>query len=812
GLTVRSTYGPTETTAFTTQIPYVAGDVVPASVPIGRPMDNARTYVLDEFLRPVPPGVTGELYVAGSGLARGYDGRAALTAERFVACPYGGGRMYRTGDLARWSSEGQLLFEGRVDDQVKIRGFRIEPAEVEAVLAAHESVGQVAVVVREDQPGAKRLVAYVVPAGPEVDGDLLREFAAKSLPDYMVPASVMGLAALPVTVNGKLDRAALPAPEISGSTGRGPVTPVEEVLCALFAEVLGLERVGAEDSFFALGGDSIMSMLVVSRARRAGVVITARQVFEHKSPAGLAAVALSGTELARAAEPAEEDTGVGRAPLTPVMLDLVERAGPNALTGVLSQSMLVETPVGLDLPRLVAAVQVLLDHHDILRARLDLSDGTPQLVVPEQGAAAEDRVVRVDTASLTAESLAEVVQAEGRRAVERLDPQAGSMVQLVWFDAGPAVPGRLLVVAHHLVVDGVSWRVLVPDLAAAYEALREGRDPRPERGTSYRRWAETLKSQALGAERTAELRAWTRLIGGPNQLLGKRALDPAFDTVARGVRRVEVKVPIQVTTELLTRLPAAFDAGIDDVLLAGLVAAVGEWRRRQGRNLAGGVLIEVESHGRTPLTEDMDLTRTVGWFTGSHPVRLEPGTTEYARIRTGGPAAGRLLKRVREQLRAVPGDGLGFGLLRHLNPKTAQALAGLPTPQIGFNYLGRFTAGPATSATPVAGGAWQPVGDTVLGGTADADTPASRLLEAGGLVRDLPEGPELTVSLVCPVGPFEEKALRELADGWVAMLSGLASHVPDAEGAQPTPSDFHLVALAQSQIDALQIKLSGEEE
>ncbi|MFE2164045.1 amino acid adenylation domain-containing protein [Streptomyces sp. NPDC059447] len=811
GLTVRSTYGPTETTAFTTQIPYVAGDEVPASVPIGRPMDNARTYVLDEFLRPVAPGVVGELYVAGSGLARGYDGRAALTAERFVACPYGG-RMYRTGDLARWSKDGQLLFVGRADEQVKIRGFRIEPAEVEAVLAAHESVGQVAVVVREDQPGAKRLVAYVVPAGPEVDGDLLREFAAKALPDYMVPASVMALDALPVTVNGKLDRAALPAPEITGSTGRGPVTPVEEVLCALFAEVLGLERVGAEDSFFALGGDSIMSMLVVSRARRAGVVITARQVFEHKSPAGLAAVALSGAELPRTAEPAEEDTGVGRAPLTPVMLDLVERAGPNALTGVLSQSMLVETPVGLDLPRLVAAVQVLMDHHDMLRARLDLSDGTPQLVVPEQGAAAEDRVVRVDTASLTAEGLAGVVQEEGRRAVDRLDPQAGSMVQLVWFDAGPAVPGRLLVVAHHLVVDGVSWRVLVPDLAAAYEAVREGRDHRPERGTSYRRWAETLKSQALGAERTAELRAWTRLIGGPNPLLGKRALDPALDTVARGVRRVEVKIPIQVTTELLTRLPAAFDAGIDDVLLAGLVAAVGEWRRRQGRNLAGGVLIEVESHGRTPLTEDMDLTRTVGWFTGSHPVRLEPGTTEYARIRTGGPAAGRLLRRVREQLRAVPGDGLGFGLLRHLNPQTAQALAGLPTPQIGFNYLGRFTAGPAASATPVAGGAWQPVGDTVLGGTADADTPASRLLEAGGLVRDLPEGPELTVSLVCPVGPFEEKALRELADGWAAMLSGLASHVPDAEGAPPTPSDFPLVALAQSQIDALQIKLSGEEE
>ncbi|WP_274555409.1 non-ribosomal peptide synthetase [Streptomyces spiramyceticus] len=808
-LTVRSTYGPTETTAFTTQIPYRAGDVVPSSVPIGLPMDNARTYVLDEFLRPVAPGVTGELYVAGSGLARGYDGRAALTAERFVACPYGG-RMYRTGDLVRWSNDGLLLFEGRADDQVKIRGFRIELGEVEAVLAAHESVGQVAVIVREDQPGVKRLVAYVVPAGQEIDADPLRQYVAGKLPDYMVPTAIMQLGTLPVTVNGKLDRAALPAPKFGGSEGRGPETPVEELLCALFREVLGLEWVGAEDSFFALGGDSIMSMLVVSRARRAGIVITARQVFEHKSPAGLAAVAIStSADDADQAEPAEQDTGIGRAPLTPVMLDLVERAGPSALTGVLSQSMLVETPAGLTLPSLLAAVQALLDHHDILRARLELTDGAAHLAVPEAGSAAGDRVVRVDTVGLTAESLAELVRDEGRRAVDRLDPRAGAMVQLVWFDAGPDVPGRLLMVAHHLVVDGVSWRVLVPDLAAACTALQEGREPLFERGTSYRRWAETLEFQALSTERTAEVPAWTRLLGGPNPLLGKRALDPAVDTVARGVRQVEVKVPVPVTTELLTRVPAAFDAGIDDVLLAGLVAAVGEWRRRQGRNLAGGVLIEVESHGRTPLTEDMDLTRTVGWFTGSYPVRLDPGTAEYARIRSGGPAAGGLIRRVREQLRAVPGDGLGFGLLRHLNPKTAPALAGLPTPQIGFNYLGRFASGPAT---PVTGGAWQPVGDTILGGTADAEMPASHLLEAGGLVRDLPDGPELTVSLVCPVGPFEEAALHDLADGWVAMLTGLASHVPEADGDQHTPSDFPLVALAQNQIDALQIKLSGEKE
>ncbi|MEV3875267.1 amino acid adenylation domain-containing protein [Streptomyces sp. NPDC049906] len=812
-LTVRTTYGPTETTAFTTQLPYRAGDEVPGSVPLGRPMDNSRAYVLDEFLRPVPPGVVGELYVAGDGLARGYDRRPGLTAERFVACPYDEGRMYRTGDLARWSSDGVLEFAGRVDEQVKIRGFRIEPGEVEAVLAERPEVGQAAVVVREDQPGAKRLVAYVVPAEPgQLDTAALRDHLAGRLPDYLVPAAFTALDALPVTVNGKLDRAALPVPEAPTSAGRGPETPTEELLCALFAEVLGLERVGAEDSFFALGGDSIMSMLVVARARRAGVVITARQVFERKSPAALAAVARAVDDRETGTGAEEADSGTGRAPLTPVMLDLVERAGPAALTGVLSQSMLVETPAGLERSVLEAALQAVLDHHDVLRARLVVTDDTAHLEVPEP-VPVGDRLRRVDTTGLDEERAAEVVQAEGRRAVDRLDPRAGEMIRAVWFDAGPDRPGRLLLVAHHLVIDGVSWRVLVPDLAAAATALKGGDSPELARTTSYRHWAKKLENDALSSARVGELASWKRLLRGPNPLLGRRALDPAVDTVAAGVRQVEARVQARITSELLTRVPAAFGIGVDDVLLAALVAAVGEWRRRRGRNLVGGLLVDVEGHGREPLTDTMDLTRTVGWFTSSHPVRIDPGTSEYAAIRSGGPAAGLLLRRTREQLRAVPGDGIGHGLLRHLNPRTSEALAGLPSPQIGFNYLGRFAAGGSAAAGDAT---WQPVGDSVLGGTADADTPAAHLLEAGGIVRDRPEGPELTVSLVCPVGPLDEAALQALIDGWAAMLAGIAAHRPEEDHERPTsdraPSNSPLVALAQSQIDALQSKLTGEKE
>jgi amino acid adenylation domain-containing protein/non-ribosomal peptide synthase protein (TIGR01720 family) len=737
GMVVRTTYGPTETTAFATHLPYTAADDVPATVPIGAPLDNTRVYVLDEFLAPVPPGVVGELYLAGSGLARGYVGRAGLTAERFVACPFGGAlRMYRTGDLARWTADGVLEFAGRADAQVKIRGFRIEPGEIEVVLTAHAQVTQAAVVVREDRPGRKQLVAYVVAA--RADETAVREFAAARLPEYMVPAAVVALDALPMTVNGKLDRAALPAPDFAAAiAGRAPATPGEETFCALFAEVLGLASVGADDSFFTLGGDSIVSLLLVSRARRAGLAITARQVFEQRTPAGLARVAVP------VGEPGIVDDGAGPVPLTPAM---------RALGGTAAQSMLVAVPGGLQWERLQAAVRAVLERHDMLRARLE----GDRLVVPPAGPAVDcvRRVTGLDT------------HMEGRAAIERLDPQAGVMIQVVWFDAGPDADGRLLVVVHHLAIDGVSWRILIPDLAAAYEGV----ELEPV-GTSFRRWARELAAQAVSAERVAELPAWRRMLAGTTPLLPE-------GSGGHGTRRVTLAVPEDVTAALLTRVPAAFHAGVDDVLLAGLVAAVAKWRGR-----ADGFLVDVEGHGRAPLSPGMDLSRTVGWFTSVSPVRLDvpldSGEIDLA--------ADRLIKRIKEQLRAVPGDGLGHGLLRWLNPETAPELAALPVPQVGFTYMGRFSA---------AQGDWQPVADGLTG---EGDT-AVHALEAAGLVEDRTDGPVLTLSLECQEGALAQAALEDLAAAWRAALTGLAA----APGGGHTPSDFPLVTLDQDRLDALE--------
>ncbi|QMV22163.1 amino acid adenylation domain-containing protein [Streptomyces sp. SCUT-3] len=813
GSRIANIYGPTEATVYATAW-YGDGDGdggFEGAPPIGRPVLNTQAYVLDAGLRPVPVGVAGELYLAGAGLARGYLDRAGLTAERFVANPFGapGARMYRTGDVVRWREDGALDYVGRADEQVKIRGFRVELGEIESVLAADPRVGQVTVVVREDQPGVKQLVAYVVPEAdaPAPDAAGLRDRVAAALPGYMVPAAFVVLDALPVSPNGKLDRRALPAPDFGAavSAGRAPRTEREELLCGLFAQVLGLPAVGAEDSFFDLGGDSIVSIQLVSRARREGLVFTPREVFEHRTAAGLAVVARD-TEAGKAAAGKTPDVGVGPVEPTPIVHWLRERGGP---VDGFHQSVVVRTPAGADTGSLSAALQAVVDHHDALRLRLTRTgqDGTEwALEVPAPGTVdAGACLLRVDAAGLDGEALRAVVAREAEAARDRLSPESGVMVQAVWFDAGPQAPGRLLLVLHHLVVDGVSWRILLPDLAAAWEAVAAGRRPELEPvGTSFRRWAEHLAEAAADPARLEELPLWTGILE-PGDPVGEACgFDPSRDT-AGTVRAVEVELPGDLTEPLLTTVPAAFHAGVDDVLLAAFALATADWRRRRGEGDASSVLVDLEGHGRHDVVEGVDLSRTVGWFTSLYPVRLDPAVEDWDEVWAAGPEAGRVLKRVKEQLRALPDHGIGYGLLRHLDEESGEVLAALPAPRIGFNYLGRLGSdgGAEWSVDAEAGG---------FGGGGDAGMPFAHALEVNALTVDGPAGPRLRASWVWPGAVFSEEDVRDLADTWVRALRALAEHGTRPGAGGRTPSDLPFVDLGQQEIDLVEQACPDAEE
>ncbi|KAA0947673.1 amino acid adenylation domain-containing protein [Pseudomonas sp. ANT_H14] len=762
-------YGPTEAAIDVTY--WTCTDEGRDSVPIGQPIANLATYILDSSLEPLPVGVVGELYLGGIGLARGYHRRPSLTAERFIASPFvAGERLYRTGDLARYRADGVIEYGGRIDHQVKIRGLRIELGEIEARLLEHEAVRE-AVVLAQDGPAGKRLVGYVVP----VDADLcqtdylalLKTYLLQELPEYMVPASILLLEQMPLSPNGKLARNLLPLPEaVQAQSYVAPVNDVEATLVAIWQTVLGLAQVGVTDNFFALGGDSIVSIQVVSRARQAGIRFTPKDLFQHPTVQGLATVAKTGVS----ALVIDQSPVTGETLLLAMQQTFFEQAIPEQHHW--NQSVLLTPRQALDGSALEQALNAVCAHHDALRLRFTEQASGWTARFGEVQAQAQ----RVWQVSLEhAEDLA-VYGLEAQRSLNLQDGQLLRALLATLADGSQ----RLLLIIHHLVVDGVSWRILLEDLQVAYQQAQTGQPVRlPAKSSAIKHWAEHLQAYARSEVVQQELPFWQAQLQAGSELPCDHS-DASLEN--RHAVTIQTQLDATLTRQLLQQAPAAYRTQVNDLLLTALARVISRWTGQSASSIA------LEGHGREDLFEDLDLTRTVGWFTSLFPVRLHTQDDLGASI-----------KAIKEQLRAIPHKGIGFGALRYLGDEASKAaLSALAMPRITFNYLGQFDSQFDDAALFV------PASES-----AGAEQSAAANLANWLTLNSQVYGGELSLSWTFSQKMFDSQTIQALADDYAQELSALIAHCCDGVHGAVTPSDFPLAGLSQEQLDSLPLPASA---
>jgi amino acid adenylation domain-containing protein/non-ribosomal peptide synthase protein (TIGR01720 family) len=756
------------------------------AVPLGLPLPNAYACVLDSNGASVPPGAIGELYLGGPGLARGYLDRPAATAERFVPHPFASGeRLYRTGDRVRLRADRRLDFLGRLDDQVKIRGYRVEPGEVSAALRALEGIAQ-AETLAVEHDGRLRLASFVaMTSGARFDETALRAALSTRLPDYMVPAVLQHVAALPVTANGKVDRAALralavaPAPAMAAADA--PQGSTEETLAAVWKDVLKAERVGREDNFFELGGDSILVLQVIARSRKRGVRFTPKQLFDAPTLAQLARVATT-VELAVQAAPAipkaqgtppetDESTTLTPAQLRFFALDIPQR-------GHWNQSVELDAQAPFDFDAFARAFETLLTHHDIFRQRFApvVSHGEWRLTLAAQ--AFETLPLAAVRARDEADALAQFDALQST-----LDLTRGPLVCALAAQL-PDGAAKLYLAIHHIIVDGVSWRVLLDDLDAVYRAACERRSVRlASTGTSAQEWAARLARAARETTHSPfapEIPYWTALAAPYDDLPLDRPHARATNADARSVIQT---IGADLTRAALTQANAAYRTQTIELLIAALAHSLG----------LPVCLVELEGHGRETLFDDVDVSRTPGWLTSHYPVRFSLEST---------PAA--TLGAVKDTLRAVPNKGLGFGVLRHYgDTATRAALAAVPRPHVTFNYLGQFDAPRDAALVPRFGGAGRerdpagPIGNALaIHAYIDGDTTRT-----------------LKVHWVYGATQFERATVESLAqrfEGALAELIAACAGRLAQRGGGATPGDYPLAragGLTQAAIERMPLDL-----
>ncbi len=768
-----NSYGPTETTIVAT-ICDLSQAIADRKLPIGKAIPNIQTYILDSYLQPVPVGVPGELYIGGLGVARGYLNRPELTAQKFIPNPFRGSRgdredqssnskcLYQTGDLARYLPDGNIEYLGRIDNQVKIRGFRIELQEIEAVLSQHPQIRETVVVAHENVHGDRRLVAYVV--GEQqltLSVSELRHFLKEKLPEYMIPAVFLQLAALPLTPNGKVDRNALPAPDTVRPELEkafiAPQTTVEKQLAVIWTQVLGLEKVGINDNFFELGGDSILSLQIISKANLAGLHLTPKQLFQHQTIAKLADVAGTTQKIS-----AEQNLITGSLELTPIEHWFFEQEQPEPHHW--NQAVMLEVKQRINPVALEKVVENLQKHHDALRSRFIKEEFGFQAVIVSP----DNRVplTYLDLSELSKEKQVAQMEAMSAQLQASLNLTQGPLFRVAIFDLGANQPSRLLWVIHHLVVDGVSWRILIEDFQTAYQQLCQNKALQlPPKTTSLQQWSSYLQEYAQSSALRSELEYWLTIEQQPVKPI---PIDFSYgNNLEESACTLTVSLTQEETQVLLQQVPAVYHTQINDVLLTALVQTFSQWTGETS------LLINLEGHGREELFEDIDLSRTVGWFTTIFPVHLS--------LDSAFDSPGKALKSIKEQLRAIPNRGIGYGVLRYLNGdmEISQRFSGLPKAEVVFNYLGQFD---------------QVLPESSLFGFATESTGPNHslqnkltcLLEVNG---GISQG-HLQVNWTYSNQLHRQSTIETLAQSFIEELRVLITHCQSSDAGSFTPSDF----------------------
>jgi len=779
-------YGPTETTVGCMLHRYDAEKDDRAYVPIGRPASNVQLYVLDKGLNPVAENAAGELYISGDGLAQGYLNREELTAHSFVDNPFLPGRkMYRSGDLVRRLPEGALEYLGRADEQVKFHGHRVELNEVRLALNQHPQISDSAVVLRK-KDGRDLLAAYYV-SGQEPRGEELRDFLKDRLIAETIPNVFMRLERLPLTVNGKLDHRELPEPKEERKQSKRDFvaarTPAETILASIWAETLKVEPIGVHDNFFRLGGDSILSILVIAKAKKAGLHLEPQQIFQHQTIAELAAHAAHARSSAAELQ-TEQGPITGPALLTPAQQWFFKQNLSEAHH--YNHALVVEARQPLEPSLMREAVRRLLSHHDALRMRFFRTEsgwrqhnGGPGEAVP---------FTHVDLSRLTEAEQAATFARKSAELQAGFNLAEGLLMRVALFHLGPSKPHRVLVVIHHLVVDGVSWRILLGDLEAVYRQLsRDETVELPSKTTSLMQWAQRLSEYAQSKQLREEFDYWRN---AHPEGLGYRVplgVNAGVNDVA-SASTVSASLGVEETGALLQEVPKAYHTEINDALLTALAQAFEEW---------GGVrplLVDLDGHGREAIFEDVDLSRTVGWLTSIFPVVVDL---------EGAGEPGGALKLVKERLRRIPNRGLGYGLLRYLSgdAKIVKTLNELPRAEVSFNYLGQFDQS-------FSGASLFSLGDQSAGASRSPRGIRPYLLEISASVI---EG-RLRVVFTYSENLHLRSTIESLANSLMRSLRSLIAHCASSGTKGYTPSDFPEAELSQEELNELLAQYGGAHE